>query len=64
MPTTVRRYASIANAAELLDVNPKTIRRWISAGRLTGYRVGPRIIRVDLTELEALARAVPTGGDS
>jgi excisionase family DNA binding protein len=59
-----RRFASIVDAAEYVDVNPKTVRRWISTGRLTGYRVGPRIIRVDLNELDAMVRVVPTGGDS
>ncbi len=31
-----------------------------SQGRLTGYRVGPRLVKVDLKEWEALARPIPT----
>jgi hypothetical protein len=41
----------------------KTIRNWIAAGRLTGYRVGPKLIQVDLDELDRLIRPVPTAGN-
>ncbi|MDQ1305876.1 MAG: hypothetical protein QG671_1708, partial [Actinomycetota bacterium] len=40
--------------------HPDTIRRWISNGRITGYRMGPRLIRVDLDELAAMLK--PIGG--
>jgi len=61
--TTHRRLASIPNAAEYLGVADKTIRRYIAAGRLTGYRAGPRLIRVDLDEVDAvLLRRIPTAG--
>jgi excisionase family DNA binding protein len=49
-----RRFESIPAAAEYLGVAPKTIRRWISEGRITGYRAGPRIILVDRNEVDAL----------
>jgi len=59
-----RRYASVQTAAELLDVDPITVRRWISQGRITGYRVGARLIRVDLNEIEAeLVQEIPAGPD-
>jgi excisionase family DNA binding protein len=45
-------------AAELCHVHPNTIRRWIAEGRLPAYRVGPRRLRVDLADVEALI--VPT----
>lgn len=51
---SARRLASLAGAADYAAVNPRTIRRRIADGSLTGYRVGPRIIRVDLDELDAL----------
>jgi excisionase family DNA binding protein len=54
-----RHLAPIAEAADYIGANPRTIRRYIAAGRLTGYRVGPRLIRVDLDELEALLRPIP-----
>ncbi len=61
-----RHPISIVQAAEYLDVSPKTIRRYIAAGQLTGYRAGPRLLRVDRNELDAFLRPIPavssTGG--
>jgi excisionase family DNA binding protein len=57
-----RRYASIKEAAACARCSPLTIRRRISDGTLTGYRFGPRILRVDLNELDAALRAIPTVG--
>ncbi len=51
---------SLAAAAEYADVDPRTIRRWIASGRITAYRVGPRLIKVDLNEL--IATFQPVGG--
>ncbi|WP_404850333.1 helix-turn-helix domain-containing protein [Dietzia kunjamensis] len=56
-----RRLASIPNAADEYGVHPCTIRRYISAGRITGYRFGPRMIRVDLDELDAMMRPLAGG---
>lgn len=60
-----RRLVSIMQAAEYAACSPKTIRRRIADGSLTGYRMGKRMIRVDLDELDALLRPIPTtvGGD-
>ncbi len=58
-----RNLLSIAQAAEHIGVNPRTIRRRIADGCLTGYRMGPRLIRVDLNELDAILRPIPTAGD-
>jgi excisionase family DNA binding protein len=54
------RMVSIATAAEQLEVSQLTIRRWIAAGKITGYRVGPKLIRIDLDELDQLAQQIPT----
>ncbi|UQB74694.1 helix-turn-helix domain-containing protein [Rhodococcus ruber] len=51
-----RRLATIPQAADEYGVCTKTIRRYIAAGRITGYRFGPRMIRVDLDEIDALLR--------
>jgi excisionase family DNA binding protein len=61
-PVTKRRLGSIADAAEHADVSTRTIRRYIATGRLTGYRVGPRLVKVDLTDLDAIVRPIPTAG--
>jgi excisionase family DNA binding protein len=50
----------VAKAAAVADVSPRTMRRWISMGRLPGYRVGPRLLKVSLDDVEALARQLPT----
>jgi excisionase family DNA binding protein len=64
-PTVSRRYASLRDAADYIGVNEKTIRRHITAGRVTGYRIGSRLVRVDLNELDAALRPIPTvGGDA
>lgn len=63
-PPAAARYLSIPEAAEYLGVAPLTIRRNISRGNLTGYRLGTKIIRVDREELASLLRPIPTtGGD-
>jgi excisionase family DNA binding protein len=57
-----RRIASVNAAAEYAGVSTKTIRRRISDGTITGYRLGPRTLRVDLNELDAALRPIPTVG--
>ncbi|WP_006247204.1 excisionase family DNA-binding protein [Mycolicibacterium tusciae] len=49
-----RRYISIAEAADYLQVSDRTVRRLIADGELTGYRMGRsrRTIRVDLNEID------------
>lgn len=51
-----RRLVTIPQAANEYGVCSKTIRRYISAGRIVGYRFGPRMIRVDLDEIDAMLR--------
>lgn len=58
-----KRLSSLPIAADEYGVCTKTLRRWISAGRIAGYRFGPRMIRVDLDELDALLRPMATAGD-
>lgn len=42
---------TIENAAEMLAVHPRTIRRYIAAGDLPAYRIGARHIRVRTSEI-------------
>jgi excisionase family DNA binding protein len=37
----------------------KTVRDWIRRGLLPAYRFGPRILRVDLNDIDAMRRRVP-----
>lgn len=58
---TTRRLASLHSAADYAGVHQRTIRRRIADGSLTGYRMGPRLLRVDLDELDAMLRPIPSG---
>jgi excisionase family DNA binding protein len=60
--TRPQRLTSVENAAHYADVSTRSIRRWIAAGLLPGYRVGPRLVKVDLDDLDRLARCIPTAG--
>ena len=56
-----KRFISIADAAQHLDVSLKIIRRRIAAGDLKAYRLGgSRVLRVNLNELDDLMRPIPT----
>ncbi len=49
-----RRYITVAEAAEYLQISDRTVRRLIADRELTGYRMGRsrRVIRVDLNEID------------
>jgi excisionase family DNA binding protein len=51
---------TIAQAAAYFGVDVKTVRRWIAQGRLTAYRIGPRLIRIDRESIIKLGS--PIGG--
>lgn len=62
-PTLRRRFVTIDEASGYTGLAPRTLRDYITQGRLTGYRVGPRALRFDLDELEQLFRPIPAGGE-
>ena len=55
-----RKWISQQQAAEYLGVTSRTIRTMIADGRLTGYRAGARLVRIDINELDAAM--TPFGG--
>jgi excisionase family DNA binding protein len=56
-----QRLVSINDAATYCGVNPRTIRRRIADGSITGYTVGKKLVRVDLNEIdERLLQRIPT----
>lgn len=57
-----RRWLTQAEAAEYLKVTDRTLRRMVAAGDLPAYRLGPRLLRIDQADLDALLRRVPTAG--
>lgn len=54
-----RRLVSQRQAAAHFQVTDRTIRNWIGAGRINGYRLGPRRIVVDLDEIEHMLATTP-----
>lgn len=59
-PRPRRQLISTAQAAQELDVSPRTVRRYIATGRLRAFRVGPRMVKVDAADVADLARQVPS----
>lgn len=55
-------FISIEQAAKHTGVSAKTIRRRIADGSLSARRMGPRLIRIEVDELEQLMRPIPTAG--
>jgi excisionase family DNA binding protein len=54
------RFISVQEAADYLNANTRTIRVALTDGRLRGYNLGPRVLRIKLSELEAAL--TPYGG--
>ena len=59
LPT--RHFVSIEQASNYTGLSVKTLRRRISDGTLTGYRAGPKLVRVDLNEVDAMLTPIPVG---
>ena len=59
-PKPPSRPVSIDVAAKHIGVDQRTIRRRIATGHLTGFRFGPRILRVDMAEVEAMLVPIAT----
>jgi excisionase family DNA binding protein len=55
-----RQYESVGDAAARVGVSTKTVRRWIASGHLAGYRMGPRLLRVDPDDVDAMLTLIPT----
>jgi excisionase family DNA binding protein len=55
-----RELLTLAEAAEYAAVSERSIRRYIASGRLIAYRAGPRLIRIDRAELDAMLQPIPS----
>lgn len=49
---------SVQAAAEHIGVSTRTIRRWIASGDLPARRVGPKLLRINVSDLESLGAPV------
>ncbi|MDC9015121.1 excisionase family DNA-binding protein [Mycobacterium marinum] len=50
----------VPEAAARCGVHYRTFRRWIAEGRIKAVRVGPRLLKIDASDLPVLL--APTGG--
>jgi len=55
-----KRLVDLAEAAAYAACCRETIRRRIADGTLHGYRLGKRLLRVDLNEIDAALREIPS----
>ena len=53
-------FVSVAAAADSLSVDPRTVRNMMRDGRLKGYNLGQRTLRIRLAEIDAAMS--PYGG--
>ena len=53
-------YYTVAEAARKLKVSHSTVWRWIDAGKLPAYRVGPKAIRIAERDLDAVIAPATT----
>jgi excisionase family DNA binding protein len=60
--TVEQAYIGIPEAATYLGVAEKTIRRFIRDDKLPAYRLGNRVIKIKIDDLETVLR--PVGGDA
>ena len=47
-------FLTVAEAAKLLKVSTLTLHRWLKAGRLPAYHVGPKAVRIRRGDLAAV----------
>ncbi len=59
---SVPKRLGILESADYLGVDECTVRRWIRNGTLRANRVGPKLVRIDVAELDKLIQ--PIGGNA
>ena len=55
-------YLTIQEVAAMFAVSEKTVRNWISEGKLEARRIGGRIIRIESRSLDLLSEPVQYRG--
>ena len=55
-------FVTVSEVAELLRLNPQTVRNWIDRGILPAVRVGSRRVRIRQSDLDAFLSAGSTDG--
>ncbi len=57
------RLVPLAEGSAYSRLSVKTLRRYIIAGRITGYRAGVKLLQVDLDELDRIVQPVRAAGN-
>lgn len=57
MNTDAPELASLSAAADRYKCSARTLRRMIARGELTAYRVGARLLRIDVREADRIFTA-------
>ena len=60
--TLKQEYESLTGAAARTGMSVRTLRRRIADGSLPAYRTGPRMIRVQSSDVDRLMRPIPSVG--
>jgi excisionase family DNA binding protein len=60
--TITPKLVSLAEAADVLAVSTKTVRRYIADGHLDAVRLGRKTLRIKLGSIERFIDARPVGG--
>jgi hypothetical protein len=66
VPRVAQHLVRLKTCAEQRDISVMSLRRYIAQGKLTAYRLGPKIIMIDLNEFDAvILKRIPTttGGE-
>ena len=53
------QWLTLAQAAEILGVCTRTIRRRIAAGELPAYKIGRKAIRIKIADLDRISQRIP-----
>ncbi len=50
-------YYTIEEVAEILKVNPESVRRWVRAKKIPAIKLGGKYIRISATDLESFTKS-------
>jgi len=53
---TRKTYESLGESSARTHVSVRTLRRWIAQGHLVAYRAGPRLLRVQPENVDAMMK--------
>ena len=60
--TFTRKLVSLTDAAEILAVSTKKVRRYIADGHLDAVRLGRKTLRIKVDSIDRFIDARPVGG--